>query len=263
MSEGYVDIGSGSLWVKDEGSGQAIVFLHGFSFDHRQWEPQMEALADSYRCISYDLRGFGRSAPPDSRYDHVLDLHALLDALELESPVLVGLSLGANIAMAFSARYPKVASKMVLVSSGLPGFEWSEQRPPEAAKAHADAYGVTATKDFWLNHSLFASLEDYPVAKSAVHTMVADYSGWHWENTDPRDFNPPGQDPQSVTCPTLVMRGGRDMQGYRDIAATLAESIREASLVTFEDSGHMLNLEEPERFNSLLADFVDSQEEMS
>lgn len=263
MSEGYVDIGSGNLWVRDEGSGPAIVFLHGFSFDHRQWDPQLEALAADFRCIAYDLRGFGRSAPPDTRYDHVLDLHALLGALDLESPALVGLSLGANVSMAYAARYPQVASKLVLVSSGLPGFEWSEQRPPEAAKAYADAHGATATKKFWLAQSPFDSLQDYPDAKSAVHTMVADYSGWHWENSDPRDFNPPGQDPNSVTCPTLVVRGARDMQGYRDIAEVLAKTIRGASLVTFEEAGHMLTMEEPERFNALLAEFITPKEEMS
>lgn len=263
MSEGYVDIGSGRLWVKEEGDGPAIVFLHGFSFDHRQWAPQLEAFRETHRCIAYDLRGFGRSAPPDSGYDHVLDLHALIEELGLREPVLVGLSLGANVAMAFAARYPQVLSKLVLVSSGLPGYEWKEERPPEAAKAYADAHGALATKKFWLDHPLFASLEDYPDAKSSVHAMVADYSGWHWENSDPREFNPPGQDPNALTCPTLVICGGRDMKGYQGIGAELAATIRHSQMITYDEAGHMLNLERPERFNAELSGFLATQEEMS
>ena len=258
-----VDTGSASLWTRDEGSGPAVVFLHGFSFDHRQWAPQIEHFRKSHRCIAYDLRGFGRSAPPNGPYDHVLDLHAMIESLDLEAPVIVGLSLGANIAMSYAARYPQAISKLVLASSGLPGFEWQEERPPEAAKAYADVHGAEATKAFWLNHPLFASLQDYPEAAAAVADMVADYSGWHWENADPRVVNPPGQDPDAVTVPTLVMRGGRDARGYRDIAAVLADNIRNASLATFDEAGHMLNLELPDRFNRVLAEFLATQDEVS
>jgi len=263
MSEAYVDIGPGRLWVRDEGYGPAIVFLHGFSFDSRQWAPQMAAFAGNHRCIAYDMRGFGRSAPPDAPYDHVLDLHALIGTLGLDRPVLVGLSLGANVAMAFAACYPEVASKLMLVSSGLPGFEWQEERPPEAAKAHAAEHGAAATKDFWLGHPLFASLDDYPDAKAAAHEMVRDYSGWHWENADPRFVSPPGQDVDAVACPTLVLTGGRDAKGYRDIGAKLAATIGDAGLVTFDEAGHMLNLERPERFNALLAEFLATEEAVS
>jgi len=258
-----IDIGSGRLWTRDEGSGPALIFLHGFSFDHRQWAPQIEHFRKTHRCIAYDLRGFGRSEPSIAPYDHVLDLHAMIESLGLEAPVLVGLSLGANIAMSYAARYPQVPSKLVLASSGLPGFAWQEERPPEAAKAYADAHGAEATKAFWLNHPLFASLEDYPDARAAVAAMVADYSGWHWENADPRVVSPPGQDPDAVTAPTLVMSGGRDAKGYRDIAAVLARRIRNAYPVTFDEAGHMLNLEQPDRFNAVLAEFLAPQEEVS
>lgn len=258
-----VDIGSGRLWTRDEGSGPTVIFLHGFSFDHRQWAPQIERFRERHRCIAYDLRGFGRSAPSTASYDHVLDLHALIESLGLEAPVLVGLSLGANIAMSYAARYPQVPSKLVLASSGLPGFEWQEERPPDAAKAYADAHGAEATKAFWLHHPLFASLEDYPEAAAAVSEMVTDYSGWHWENADPRVVSPPGQDPDAVVTPTLVIRGGRDARGYRDIGALLAEKIRNASLVTFDEAGHMVNMEQPDRFNAVLADFLATKEEVS
>ena len=109
-----IDIGSGRLWTRDEGSGPALIFLHGFSFDHRQWAPQIEHFRKTHRCIAYDLRGFGRSEPSIAPYDHVLDLHAMIESLGLEAPVLVGLSLGANIAMSYAARYPQVPSKLVL-----------------------------------------------------------------------------------------------------------------------------------------------------
>jgi 3-oxoadipate enol-lactonase len=256
-ASGTVAVDGGQLRYEMAGSGPEIVLLHGFSFDMRCWEPQFAALADQYRVVRYDLRGFGKSSLPDGQYDHRADLSALLDHLEIERPVLLGLSLGANIALRFAVLHPERVAALVLASPGLPGHVWREERPPDAARALAQAQGVEAARDFWLNHVFLSSLEDYPAAKAAVREMVEDYSGFHWRGPDPQAPAEPFHDKlHMVGAPALVLSGARDLNGYREIADVLAERLPASRLTRFENSGHMLNLEEPERFNQAVREFA-------
>ena len=262
MTGAPMHIGDASLWIEDVGQGAPVLFLHGFSLDSRQWEPQLADLSATHRCITVDMRGFGRSDPPTGSYDHAEDIAALVAQLDLDRPALVGLSLGANVAMAFAARYPDRLSRLALVSSGLRGHDWSETRPPDAVRAHAARNGILAAKDFWLAHEVFASIASRPDARDQLRRMVIEYSGWHWENPDPQTLPPSGEDPSQIACPTLIVSGRRDVAGYREIAVRLADLIPDARLVVFDDAGHMLPMEEPERFNALLRKFLPEEEVM-
>jgi pimeloyl-ACP methyl ester carboxylesterase len=95
-----------------------IVFLHGLGSDHRLWKCQQEALCEDYQTLSIDLRGFGKSsALLQDTYSYEMfayDLKVVLDALQITDIVLVGVDLGANIAVSFSATYPSYVVKLVL-----------------------------------------------------------------------------------------------------------------------------------------------------
>lgn len=69
---------SGDIYYEVTGAGEPVVFVHGFTLDHRMWQPQVEVLRDDYQMITYDVRGFGRSSLPDGPYNHAADLRALL-----------------------------------------------------------------------------------------------------------------------------------------------------------------------------------------
>jgi 3-oxoadipate enol-lactonase len=254
---GIVPVEGGQLSYEVAGDGPEIVLLHGFSFDMRCWEPQFAALADQYRVVRYDLRGFGKSSLPEGQYDHCADLSALLDHLEIERPMLLGLSLGANIALRYAILHPQRVAGLALASPGLPGHVWREERPPDAAREHARLHGVEAAREFWLNHPFLASLGDYPKARSAVREMVEDYSGFHWRGPDPQAPAEPFHDKlHMVAAPTLVLSGDRDANGYREIARVVSDRIPRARLMTFAHCGHMLNLEDPAAFNAAVIDFA-------
>ena len=257
MIRGVVDVAGGTLAWDRVGEGPPLILLHGFSLDRRMWNAQVATLAEEFSVIRYDLRGFGASSLPDGPYSHVADLETLIGALGLERPALLGLSLGANVALNFALAHPDALSALILASPGLPGFAWTEVRPPDAAAAHARDHGVEAGKAFWLDHPLFAALDDYPEARAEVRRMVGDYHGWHWQNdnpvTDPMDA---AARLGAVKAPTLVLSGARDVQGYRAIAAHLADTIPGARLETIAGAGHMLNLERPDEFNPLIQAFL-------
>jgi pimeloyl-ACP methyl ester carboxylesterase len=233
------------------GSGPPVVLMHGFSFDMRSWDGQFAVLAGRHRVLRYDLRGFGRSSLPGAEpYSHIDDLAALMAALDLGPAHLVGLSLGANVALGCALERPELVASLVLVSSGLMGHRWREERPPDAALAFGKDHGVAATRAFWLGHPLFASLADYPEARARLTAIVADYSGWHWQHKNPmRPFTATAADLARVRAPTLLVSGGRDVAGYREIADVLAAGIPGAQRLTIPEAGHVLPLEVPETFN--------------
>jgi 3-oxoadipate enol-lactonase len=234
------------------------VLLHGFGLDLTSWDPQVPEVGSAYRTVRYDLRGFGGSSPPVAGRGHVDDLRELLDRLGITSAHLVGLSLGANVALASALELPDVVASLVLASSGLPGHVWTTPRPPDEAAAYAHRHGVDAGRRFWLDHPVFAPARRLPHVRAHLERMVADYSGWEWRTELPQtDLLPALHDRLAeITAPTLVLSGGLDVPGYHEIAHLLARGIPGAAQHELPTAGHMMNLERPEEFTALLLGFL-------
>ena len=175
------------------------MLIHGFSFDRSMWDPQFAPLARRHRAIRYDLRGFGRSGAPAAGRDHVADLLALLDALSVGRAHLVGLSLGANVALAAAALHPDRVGRLVLVSPGLPGHRWSTPRPPDVAAEFARREGIEAAKRYWLGHEIFRSADAHPQARRRLTEMVARFPAHQW-----------GDGPAAAPLPSLTGHLERD-----------------------------------------------------
>src|SRR3972149_4535268 len=120
-----------TTYYEEQGSGPAVLLIHGHAADPRPWERQAPGLARAgYRALCYDVRGHGRSSIPLTGYtweDYSADLKALLDQLAVASAHLVGLSMGGGIALQFALEHPRRVLSLVLVDSALPGFGYSEE----------------------------------------------------------------------------------------------------------------------------------------
>lgn len=247
----------GELIAEEAGAGPPVVLIHGFSFDRSLWDPQFHVLTERHRTIRYDLRGFGRSSAPVAARGHVEDLLVVLDACAVDRAHLVGLSLGANIALAAAAFHPDRVRSVVLASPGLPGYAWSTPRPPDEAAAVARRAGIAAAKEWWLGHEVFRSAGRYPAARAHLADMVGRWPAYQWAGGP---ATPPL--PSLTGClaallvPALVMNGALDVPGYREIAAVLRREIPGARRHEFPDAGHLLNLERPARFNEDLLSFL-------
>ena len=103
-----------------QGSGPAIVLVHGFSLDGRMWDEQVAALRDIATVVRLDLRGYGRSSDPAPgvAYAHSADLLALLDHLNITSAVFVGLSMGGLVALHTALVAPQRVQGLVLLELG-------------------------------------------------------------------------------------------------------------------------------------------------
>jgi len=250
----------GELRFEIEGSGPPVVLGHGFSLDVRLWEPQLAALAGTRTVVRYDLRGFGRSTPAASPYNHSEDLLALLDHLGFESAALVGLSLGGAVALGATLLAPRRVERLALLDSLLPGYSYSAAFRGEHVEicALAAEQDLDAARQRWLASPFFAPALANPAAAPRLREMVADYSGWHWTHRDPaRSLKPPlAERLPEVTVPSLVIVGELDIDDFQGIARAAAEGLPQARLAVVEGAGHLPNLERPGAVNRLLVEFL-------
>src|ERR1044071_2094639 len=93
---------------RDQGSGEAVIFLHAFPLNQTMWDEQVAALSHTCRTITLDLRGLGNSDAgdgPSTMDEMAADVRSLMAALEIERATLVGLSMGGYVALAFYRHY--------------------------------------------------------------------------------------------------------------------------------------------------------------
>jgi pimeloyl-ACP methyl ester carboxylesterase len=109
------------------GEGPDVVMVHGITGNLAVWHLHLvPALSDRYRVLTYDLRGHGLSGTPPTGYsldDMADDLLRLLDALEVERPVVVGHSYGADIALYLAASHPERVAEVIAIEAALPAME--------------------------------------------------------------------------------------------------------------------------------------------
>jgi 3-oxoadipate enol-lactonase len=244
------------------GHGPAVVLAHGFGLDMRMWDPQVAHLAERFRVVRYDCRGFGSSGPLDPAvpYTHAGDLIALLDHLAIADAVLAGLSFGGRVVLQAALAAPARVRGLALLDAVLDGVPWdrpSADALDEVAR-QVQAGGVLAGRAAWLAHPLFAAARERPGIAGRLAAMVAGYPGQHWLGQDPHsEDRPPIDALADVTMPTLVLAGERDVPGFLEMSAVLARRIPGAEYRVVAGACHMVNLEQPAAVNELLARFLD------
>ena len=261
VESGYADVNGTRLYYETAGAGDPLVLVHGFGLDRRMWDNQFADFARYRRVVRYDLRGFGRSAPPEvgQGYRHVDDLKALLDRLDIDQAALVGLSLGGLIALNGALEYPDRVSALVLVDAIISGWPMSPDWDEEFGQVRraANARGVEAGRQGWLNISMFAPTREHPEAGTLLRQMIADWSAWQFANRDPENTSIQAVERLGeVRSPTLVVVGERDQPDFHAVADALTRGIPLARKVVVPGAGHMVPMEAPAEFNALVIGFL-------
>ncbi|BCJ47919.1 hydrolase [Actinoplanes ianthinogenes] len=117
-----IDVGDGSVWAEDTGGDlPPVVLLHPGTGDSRIWDPVRERLTGEYRLIRYDVRGFGRSAPPARRFSLLDDLRRVLDRFGAGPALFAGCSMGGGTTLDLALAEPDRVRGMVLACPGISG----------------------------------------------------------------------------------------------------------------------------------------------
>jgi pimeloyl-ACP methyl ester carboxylesterase len=139
MRKYYVDGPMGQVHIREQGEGPALVLLHQTAWSSLQFKNAMPPLAArGIRCIAIDTPGFGMSDGPDTPptvTDYADSLAAVIEALDLDRPMVLGHHTGASIATSFAAAYPGVVDKLFL--HGVPIYT-EEERAQRLSKPHYD-----------------------------------------------------------------------------------------------------------------------------
>lgn len=262
MGAGFVAVAGGQLHYDVQGSGSPVAFIPGFTLDTRMWDSQLAAFSARHLVIRYDLRGAGRSDPPDGPYSHEEDLATLLDHLGIETAHLAGLSLGAAIAVDFALAYPERVRSLVLTApAALGGYPWHPVLAQwfTAIEAAAGQGDMARAKELWLGTGWFLPAMRQPATAARLRAMMASYSGWHFANRNPvrRSPNPANGRLSRIAAPCLVILGELDLPFYNwPLAERLAGEIPGARLLTITNAGHMTNMEAPAAYNRAVLDFL-------
>ena len=255
---GRLQVSGAELYYQLEGTGAAVVLVHGFTLDTRMWDEQVPELRDIATVVRFDLRGHGRSSgpAPGVPYSYSGDLLAVLDHLGITNALLVGLSMGGLAVLHTTLVAPERVRGLVLLDSVLDGVRWDDEsrRAMVAVNEAGASKGVESAKDLWLAHPLFSAARRNAAVAARLAAMVGDYSGIDWIQEDPASpLNPrPIEVLEHVAVPTNVVVGELDVPCFLTMAEVLASRIPGAVKTTVPDAGHMVNMEAPDVVNALL-----------
>lgn len=258
------------LYYEEAGDGTPMVLVHEFAGDYRSFEPQMRHFARRYRCIAYNARGYPPSEVPEAVASYSQDLArddilAVLDGLSIERAHIVGVSMGSLAALHFGLHYPDRALSLTLGGCGY-GAERSqrEQFQSESASfaARIEAQGMAAVaKEYGSGPTRVQFENKDPRGYAEFLAQLAEHSTRGSANTlrGVQMQRPSVYDLEQALAackvPTLIMAGDED-DPCLEASLYLKRSIPSAGFALLPNTGHALNLEEPDLFNRLVDDFV-------
>lgn len=238
-------------------TGPTVVLLHGATLDHRAWAPQAEALTDRFHVVVPDLRGHGESTGHFDFADAVADVLALIDLLPARKVVLVGLSLGANIAQEVLHRVPERVQALVVADATcntVPRPPWAVPMTVAALNAQALAAGETFAQKAARATAVDPQVQAYALEANAHRSNRETVAILASLLTGGLRSEPAYRLP----VPALLVHGDRDRIG--DIATgTPAWARREplAEYAVIPGAGHASNLDNPEVFTAVLLSFLE------
>lgn len=253
-----------SIAVEVRGDGPAVLLVHGYPLDRTLWAPQLGGL-EGHRLIAPDLRGLGLSDAPDLGYSmptYADDLAALLEAMQVDEVVLVGLSMGGYVAFEFLRRHRERVRALVLFDTRADADAPEVRRARDQQASLAREQGAAAIADQMLPRMLApGASRSMPHLVERVRGMMlaAPVSGIAGALAAMRDRS----DSTALLAtledlPTMIVVGEEDVMTPVEMARAMASALPGARLEVVPNAGHLPPLEAPAAVNALLADFLKS-----
>jgi proline iminopeptidase len=279
----HVDIGTARIFFDVVGSKFAVagermverptlIVMHGGpGFDHSTLRPYFDRFADTHQVIYIDHRGNGRSTGEPETWTLAQwgdDVKAFCDALSITAPVVYGNSFGGMVAMAYASRHPDHPARLILSSTAASlklevTYAMMEARGGAKAREIAerfwtapDAAGVAEYQTVCM--PLYNPRPNPADAQARRRAILRTEVMIHFILGEMRTMDlRPGL--SAIRCPTLILAGAHDpitpVACSEEIAAALPEGI--AELCLFEDAGHGVHRDEPDRAEAVLRRFLD------
>lgn len=261
-----------SIYYEDFGTGQPVILIHGWPLSGKSWEPQVPALLEAgFRVITYDRKGFGKSAPTQDGYCYnglAEDLLEIINQLDLQNVVLVGFSMGGGEVVRYLTNYGSDnIDKVALISSIIPLVKQKDDNPDgvpqeklneilDSLKSERVTFLEGFHKDFYnvgvLSKSVSQKQLDYDWSIASQASPIATIKcAESWANTDFRE------ELKNVTVPTLIVHGDADkIVPIKTAGEQAAKGIANNEYYIVSDGPHGLNVTHADELNRVLVNFL-------
>jgi pimeloyl-ACP methyl ester carboxylesterase len=253
-----------SIGYQQVGQGEPLVLLHGGVSDSRYWRNHMLVFAEVFNVIAWDAPGCGISDDPPENFslaNYADTLAEFLNNLEIVDPHVLGISFGGGLALALYDRYPQTPKSLILVSAyagwagSLPQEEVAERLQNGIKESFLDPESVI---DSWIP-SLFSSSATNDMKKevgsiikgfhpAGMRVMLAGFA-----KADLRAVLP------KIHIPTCLLYGEEDVRAPLHVATDIHEQISSSQLTVIPGVGHLVDVEAPDLFRSLVKAFIAEQ----
>jgi 3-oxoadipate enol-lactonase len=252
------------LFVYTSGNekNKAIIFIHGFPYDHMMWKEQIKEFSQNYFCVAYDIRGLGQSSAGNGQFTMELfvdDLEAIINELKVDKPILCGLSMGGYISLRALERFPEKFSAAILCDtrSEADNDEGKLKRAAGIKRINTEGLAPFA-KEFITN--CFG--DHFKKNKKTELDKIIDNSS---------KFDPAGvkgcllamlgrtdttESLEKIKIRTLLICGEQDALTPPVVMKEMLKKINNAEYVEIKKAGHMTPIENPEEVNSALRKFL-------
>jgi 3-oxoadipate enol-lactonase len=254
----FAEINGQQIHYQDTGGdGPPVVLAHGFLMDLEMFAPQVAALRDQYRVITWDERGFGRTqydGKPFTYWDSAADCIGLLDHLGIQRAVIGGMSQGGFISLRVALTAPERVRALILLDT---------EAGAVTPEKHAAEQGMI---DIWLTAGPIDQLAD--AVADLIIAQPSNHDEWiaKWRSRPNEAMREPAACLQGrddlverlghITCPALVVHGVDDVSIEMDKAQTLAAGLSGSGDVVQVPGAHAANLTHPDAVNGAIIGFL-------
>jgi 3-oxoadipate enol-lactonase len=239
------------------GDASALIFSHGFLMDKTMFDTQVDHFTADYRCICWDERGFGDTAANASfsYWDSADDVIALMDHLDIDQAVLLGMSQGGFLSLRAALRYPDRVRALVLIDSGV------HVDPPEVLE------GYGQMMDHWMSDEPLGDVGNYVASLIINEPLLMEKWIAIWESRDRYSLKYPAEtlltrdditdQVAEINCPVLVVHGEEDQAIPIDTAEEMIKKLPDCrGLTRVPGAAHASNMTHPEIVNPAIAAFL-------
>jgi len=256
-----VQVNGAVIYYELAGDGPPVVLLHAGIADSRMWDQQFDAFAASHTVLRYDQRGYGRTAPTPGTFSQREDLRALLRALDIARPALVGCSMGSRTALDFALRYPDQVARLVLTSPSVNGFRYTGPPSPlraEIERAETDG-NLARVNELEIQMWVDGPRRRPEQVATWVRQLALDMNAIALANEGV------GQEEPALSVegrlrqlrpPALIIVGEEDTPQTRATAGWLMHYLDAAHRIDLPDAGHLPNMEQPAAYNAAVLAFL-------
>lgn len=254
------------LYCESAGKGKPFIMIHAGVADSRQWNNEFKHFAGKFKVVRYDMRGYGKSEPADGGFNHMLDLAAVLDALEIREPVvMMGCSMGGGLALDFALDHPSRVRALILVGSGPSGLDLDLPESPKhalAEKAWKDGnVDLTAELEtqIWFDGDGRTPEQVNPEMRKLAFEMdrqALRHEVRHLGKRQPNSSKPAFDRLEQLNIPVLIIVGAQDQPYAHASADYMMKHMPSARIVTIEDAAHLPNMDHPEEFCAVVDEFL-------